>query len=576
VLLLDDEELMAKLRVDASKLARAEPVGVPTAFRRTVDGELVTDSAEVASLLDAAQLNESQRNAVTSALAQRLTLIQGPPGTGKTHCSVQLLKMFVANQRELSAQQGVAGEHTVLATANSNTAADNLLEGLLAEGVKAVRAGPRDKVRPTLQAASMQAKMEHHPARKVEKQLEEIVAQLVANLRSADDIEPAVAAVPTVDRDQPQRGGRMGEMSRAMGLNAATAAMLNKPKSRRELKDKLHRARTQLEELRKQIKEDIYSSTEVVVATCIAAGGLVDTGLFKVVLIDEASQSTVPTCLVPISKGCRQLVLVGDSNQLPPTVKTDRAMQGGLNRSLFERLQDMGISSIMLNTQYRMHPTIAAFSSEHFYRGELRSADNVASLVPPAGFDWPIRGGLSVPVAFVEAVSDSGEDISLDGASRSNYKEAEAVVGALRDLLMAGDVAATDIGIVTPYKGQVELLGKMLATEPMFEGVEVNSVDGYQGREKELVMFSAVRSNPERRVGFLADWRRLNVAITRAKRGLLMFGDPETLRGDEIWANLLDYFAALAVESNGAGPNKLSSGIFESVISPELDQLQRA
>eukprot|EP01047_Picozoa_sp_COSAG01_P042175 COSAG01_NODE_3667_length_5812_cov_4.761596_3_plen_553_part_00 len=552
MLLLDDEELMAKLRVDASKLARAEPVGVPTAFRRTVDGELVTDSAEVASLLDAAQLNESQRNAVTSALAQRLTLIQGPPGTGKTHCSVQLLKMFVANQRELSAQQGVAGEHTVLATANSNTAADNLLEGLLAEGVKAVRAGPRDKVRPTLQAASMQAKMEHHPARKVEKQLEEIVAQLVANFRSAD------------------------EMSRAMGLNAATAAMLNKPKSRRELKDKLHRARTQLEELRKQIKEDIYSSTEVVVATCIAAGELVDTGLFKVVLIDEASQSTVPTCLVPISKGCRQLVLVGDSNQLPPTVKTDRAMQGGLNRSLFERLQDMGISSIMLNTQYRMHPTIAAFSSEHFYRGELRSADNVASLVPPAGFDWPIRGGLSVPVAFVEAVSDSGEDISLDGASRSNYKEAEAVVGALRDLLMAGDVAATDIGIVTPYKGQVELFGKMLATEPMFEGVEVNSVDGYQGREKELVMFSAVRSNPERRVGFLADWRRLNVAITRAKRGLLMFGDPETLRGDEIWANLLDHFAALAVESNGAGPNKLSSGIFENVISPELDQLQRA
>ena len=208
---------------------------------------------------------------------------------------------------------------------------------------------------------------------------------------------------------------------------------------------------------------------------------------------------------------------MGDSNQLPPTVKTDRAMTGGLNRSLFERLQDMGIASIMLNTQYRMHPAIAKFPSEQFYLGELKNAENVLSLQPPFGFDWPIRDGEKVPVAFVPQ-TDGLEQVSLDGNSKSNLEEASSVVRALRQLLMPGDLVAADIGLVTPYKGQVELLNKMLAAEDLFAGVEVNSVDGYQGREKEVILFSAVRSNPDGRVGFLADWRRLNVAMTRAKR----------------------------------------------------------
>jgi hypothetical protein len=356
-ILLDDKELLTELRQDAAKLARAEPQGIATAFKRSPTGELSTDSAMVTQLLDEAKLNESQRNAVTSALAQRLTLIQGPPGTGKTHCSVQLLKLFVASQREnimKSLQKAKknrkvkkVAKHIVLATANSNTAADNLLEGLIEQGVKAIRAGPVDKIRPSMQGASMHHLGETHPARKVEQQLEDIVAELSSKIRVIQDAPAAPVASERPQLAKAKGRGRLAQMASAMSFDAGIGVGVAE-KTVPELKALLFRAREQLQELRKQvhtaharcacipraqrctvlgrvllcaafsqIKEDIITSAEVVVATCISSGELADTGLFKVVLIDEASQSTVPTCLVPISKGCRQLV------PPPPPFKID-------------------------------------------------------------------------------------------------------------------------------------------------------------------------------------------------------------------------------------------------------------
>lgn len=564
-LLLDDAELMAELRADPVKVARDSPQGLPTAFFRSETGEIQTESEDLSALLDDARLNDSQRHAVVSALSQRLTLIQGPPGTGKTHASVQLLKLFVAHQRHAAsalaskkkgskgsgAAAAVLRQSTVLATANSNTAADNLLEGLLAQGVKAVRAGQAARVRPHLQSACMEHKIEGHAARKVEKQLEDMVRELSTDLRDmkisesgGDDgstVQSTAAASPRTNDKKKKKRGRHAEMGAAMAFDQAAAAY-GKPKTKQEMQDKLQRARTQLDELRKQMIADIVSSTEVVVATCIAAGELADSGLFKVVLIDEASQSTVPTCLVPISKGCQQLVLVGDSNQLPPTVKTDRGMQGGLNRSLFESLQDMGVPSIMLNTQYRMHPEIASFPSTAFYKGELLNAEVVHSLVPPAGFEWPIGNntGEKIPVAFVPSVGFD-EQVTLDGTSKSNLSEATAVMETLRELLDGGELLPEHIGVVTPYRGQVELIQKLLTSEDRFEGVEVNSVDGYQGREKEMIILSSVRANEDGKVGFLADWRRLNVALTRAKRGIVVFGSVPTLRNDPVWSAWIDH-----------------------------------
>ena len=218
-------------------------------------------------------------------------------------------------------------------------------------------------------------------------------------------------------------------------------------------------------------------------------------------------------------------------------------MQGGLNRSLFESLQDMGVPSIMLNTQYRMHPGIAAFPSMQFYQGELRNAEAVSALQPPTGFDWPVGESGRVPVAFVPTTGFD-EQVTLDGTSKSNPEEAKAVMQTLRSLVDAGELQPEHIGIVTPYRGQKELIQKLIASDNQFDGIEVNTVDGYQGREKEMIVFSSVRANEDGKVGFLADWRRLNVALTRAKRGVVVFGCMTTLRNDPVWNSWIEHVVA--------------------------------
>jgi hypothetical protein len=239
-LLLDDADMMAEVRAEPAKVARDTPQGLPTAFYRSDTGEFRTDSEELSGMLDDARLNESQRHAVVSALSQRLTLIQGPPGTGKTHTAVQLLKLFVAHQRTTAASTGskkrgkgggaasaVLRQSTVLATANSNTAADNLLEGLLAQGVKAVRAGQVARVRPHLQTASMEHMIEGHAARKVEKQLEAMVRELSSELRELRETEAksdnSVQAPPSPVSTKKKRG-RHAELGRVMAFDQSAVA----------------------------------------------------------------------------------------------------------------------------------------------------------------------------------------------------------------------------------------------------------------------------------------------------------------------------------------------------------------
>ena len=435
-------------------------------------------------------LNESQKVACEAAISQRLTLIQGPPGTGKTHTAVRILQSW--------SSQNVG---TILAIADSNVAVDNLLEGLLGLGVSAVRLGQPVKVRESLREATVDAQMESHPLRR--------------------DLEEHLELNEKLARRIP------GMKGKEKGL------------AHRDL----NRGWKEVRRIERQMRDDILDRAQVLCCTCIGVGHqLLDGRKFTRVLLDEATQATEPASLVPLVRGARQIVLVGDHRQLPPTVISRRAENGGLRRSLFERLVAMGIEPMLLDTQYRMHPAISDFPNRIFYEGRLVDGITAADRPNPAGLLW---NDWEVPMAFLPVNGD--ELLSPDGASKENPAEAGWVAKILENLLHAGDLEETDIGIITPYAGQVRAIRDALPERN--DSVEVHTVDGYQGREKEVIIFSCVRSNSDGIVGFLSDARRLNVALTRAKRGLIVIGDPDTLRNDETWASWLDYIRSRNLEA---------------------------
>ena len=435
-------------------------------------------------------LNESQKVACEAAISQRLTLIQGPPGTGKTHTAVRILQSWSSQN---------AG--TILAVADSNVAVDNLLEGLLGLGVSAVRLGQPVKVRESLREATVDAQMESHPLRR--------------------DLEEHLELNEKLARRIP------GMKGKEKGL------------AHRDL----NRGWKEVRRIERQMRDDILDRAQVLCCTCIGVGHqLLDGRKFTRVLLDEATQATEPASLVPLVRGARQIVLVGDHRQLPPTVISRRAENGGLRRSLFERLVAMGIEPMLLDTQYRMHPAISDFPNRIFYEGRLVDGIAAADRPNPAGLLW---NDWEVPMAFLPVNGD--ELLSPDGASKENPAEAGWVAKILENLLQAGDLEEADIGIITPYAGQVRAIRDALPERN--DSVEVHTVDGYQGREKEVIIFSCVRSNSDGTVGFLSDERRLNVALTRAKRGLIVIGDPDTLRNDETWASWLDYIRGRNLEA---------------------------
>ena len=435
-------------------------------------------------------LNESQKVACEAAISQRLTLIQGPPGTGKTHTAVRILQSWSSQN---------AG--TILAVADSNVAVDNLLEGLLGLGVSAVRLGQPVKVRESLREATVDAHMESHPLRR--------------------DLEEHLELNEKLARRIP------GMKGKEKGL------------AHRDL----NRGWKEVRRIERQMRDDILAQAQVLCCTCIGVGHqLLDGRKFTRVLLDEATQATEPASLVPLVRGARQIVLVGDHRQLPPTVISRRAENGGLRRSLFERLVAMGIEPMLLDTQYRMHPAISDFPNRTFYEGRLVDGITAADRPNPAGLLW---NDWEVPMAFLPVNGD--ELLSPDGASKENPAEAGWVAKILENLLQAGELGDTDIGIITPYAGQVRAIRDALPERN--DSVEVHTVDGYQGREKEVIIFSCVRSNSDGIVGFLSDARRLNVALTRAKRGLIVIGDPDTLRNDETWASWLDYIRSRNLEA---------------------------
>ena len=261
---------------------------------------------------------------------------------------------------------------------------------------------------------------------------------------------------------------------------------------------------------------------------------------FDAIIVDEATQASEPELLVALQHGAPIVTLVGDEMQLPPTIKSEAARAAGLGVSPFERLVRAGHPKCMLTIQYRMHPSLAHFPSKHFYHGRLTNGVSERERPVPPGIPWPNPG---MPLALVDVPSGKQKGTE-NSKSLFNMEEAEAAVRAVYMLITSAAGAetrpldASDVGIVTPYTRQVEEI-KMLALKRLGAAtaarLEVRTVDGFQGREKEVILFSCVRAaqldkNGPHEIGFLADGRRMNVAITRAKRGLLVLANVRTLR----------------------------------------------
>jgi regulator of nonsense transcripts 1 len=296
-------------------------------------------------------------------------------------------------------------------------------------------------------------------------------------------------------------------------------------------------------QLTRAAEREILTAADVICCTCVGAGDpRIAKMKFRTVLIDESTQSAEPECMIPLVLGCKQVVLVGDHQQLGPVIMNKKAATAGLNQSLFERLVILGCSPIRLQVQYRMHPCLSEFPSNMFYEGSLQNGVTMQDRIRrDVDFPWPVGDN---PMMFWSNLGV--EEISASGTSYLNRTEAQNVEKIVTRFFKAG-VQPGDIGIITPYEGQRSyVVSSMQATgsfkKENYKEVEVASVDAFQGREKDFIILSCVRSNDHQGIGFLSDPRRLNVALTRAKYGLVILGNPKVLSKHPLWHHLLLHF----------------------------------
>ncbi|KAL7878795.1 hypothetical protein AOLI_G00097690 [Acnodon oligacanthus] len=440
-------------------------------------------------------LDDSQKEAVSFALSQKdVAIIHGPPGTGKTTTMVEVILQAV--------KQG----QKVLCCAPSNVAVDNLVERLAKSKAKVLRLG--------------------HPARLLESvqkhSLDAVVAQsdnsnIVADVRK--DMDKAFSQMKKV-YDKGQRSSLRREIGEL----------------RKELKSREQMAITQ-----------ILKKASVILATNTGASDdgplkYLPSEHFDLVVIDECAQALESSCWIALLKA-RKCILAGDYKQLPPTIKSQNAAAKGLSVSLMERLiQKYGDSVVrMLTTQYRMNSAIMQWASEQMYRGKLTAHPSVEKhllrdLVGVADLEET-----SMPLLLIDTAGCGLNEMEdTDEQSKGNQGEADIVALHVKALTEAG-VQAKDIAVIAPYNLQVDLLRQKLSNE--HPDLEIRSVDGFQGREKEAVLLSLVRSNRKGEVGFLAEDRRINVAITRARRQLMVVCDSQTVRNHDFLKSLIDYMS---------------------------------
>jgi hypothetical protein len=448
-------------------------------------------------MLDA-RLHEDQQIAVRhGVLAEDVALVHGPPGTGKTRVLVEIVRQCVAR-----------GERVLCLTA-SNAAVDHLALSVLAAdpSISLARIGHPARVAAELEEHTLVALTAAHERRKLASELLDQAFRLLRTARRRSD-----------------RGREAWSREREVRAEAGKLFADARNLERQAARDVVERARVlcgTLTGFRFEVPQDLE---------------------LDVLLVDEASQALTPALLLGAAR-VRRIVLAGDHKQLPPTVLSREAADGGLAVTAFEQLCQADTAfaiSRMLTVQHRMHEELMAFPSRRFYGDKLTADPSVAQhTLRDLGVVDDDATAIDRVLDVIDTAGAGYEETQPKGSeSRENAGEADVVARVVRGLVEGG-LAPKQIGVLTPYSAQVGRIERQLS-DLLDHGLEVDSVDGFQGREKEAVVFSAVRSNEACEVGFLADARRLNVAITRARRKLVVVGDSATLSADALWSAFFD------------------------------------
>lgn len=437
-------------------------------------------------------LNATQEEAVNKVLhAKDVAIVHGPPGTGKTTTLVEAV------------YETLHRENQVLVCAQSNMAVDWISEKLVDRGVSVLRIGNPSRVNDKMLSFTYERRFESH-------------------------------------LDYPQ----LWSIRKAI---RELYARSRKGAEREAVRQKINSLKDRATELEIRINESLFSEARVIACTLVGSANRLLTGQkFGTLFIDEAAQALEAACWIPIRKADR-VILAGDHCQLPPTVKAPEALRAGLGHTLMQTIVKNKPDTVsLLKLQYRMNDEIMRFSSEWFYGGMLQSAPEVKyrSILD---FDTPIEW------INTEGL-DCNEEFIGENYGRINKSEAELSIEQLKGYITKIGRERflderIDVGMISPYKAQVQYLRRLVRNDAFFkpyrQAITINTVDGFQGQERDVILISLVRANEEGQIGFLNDLRRMNVAITRARMKLIILGDASTLTRHAFYKKLYTYIESL-------------------------------
>jgi superfamily I DNA and/or RNA helicase len=432
-------------------------------------------------------LNESQKQAiVTSITAPNIAIVHGPPGTGKTTTLVGLIQALTKNEKR------------ILVCASSNNAVDLLASRLHQMGINVLRIGNITRIHDDLMQLTIEEKVRnHHDWAHIKK----------VRIQAQD-----------ADRKASQFKRNFGPEERD---------------ERKELRKESRELRKWASELEDRLMDDIVHQAQVIATTLIGCSNrILDKMYFTTCVIDEASQALEPECWNAMLKANR-VILAGDHKQLPPTVKSQEAKSLGLETTILDILADNIPHTSLLNTQYRMHDLILRFSNERFYHNALYSHDTVRN--------HALRNDHQ-PLVFIDTAG-AGFDEKFNINQRSYSNPGEYFIIREHILLHKENLLGCSIGIISPYNEQVRYIRQEISDDADLKllDIEVNSIDGFQGQEKEVIYISLVRCNEKGDIGFIKDERRLNVAMTRAMKKLVILGDSATLGQHKLFLDLITF-----------------------------------
>lgn len=437
-------------------------------------------------------LNATQEEAVNKVLhAKDVAIVHGPPGTGKTTTLVEAV------------YETLHRENQVLVCAQSNMAVDWISEKLVDRGVSVLRIGNPSRVNDKMLSFTYERRFESHPDYPQLWSIRKAIRELYARSRKGAE--------------------------------------------REAVRQKINSLKDRATELEIRINESLFSEARVIACTLVGSANRLLTGQkFGTLFIDEAVQALEAACWIPIRKADR-VILAGDHCQLPPTVKAPEALRAGLGHTLMQTIVKNKPDTVsLLKLQYRMNDEIMRFSSEWFYGGMLQSAPEVKyrSILD---FDTPIEW------INTEGL-DCNEELIGENYGRINKSEAELSIEQLKGYITKIGRERflderIDVGMISPYKAQVQYLRRLVRNDAFFkpyrQAITINTVDGFQGQERDVILISLVRANEEGQIGFLNDLRRMNVAITRARMKLIILGDASTLTRHAFYKKLYTYIESL-------------------------------